>query len=149
MRRNAEGLCPSPRPVTCHCEPFSESRVPPEGHAPSWPCQPPWSPILGGRRRRIGGHPQTLGSVPLHLLHTSSFIVWTLESCPSARPDVWDTHGSPRPRWERIEKRVRSAPGREDRFVSPRWNAYPVNGAAGEAVARRPSIAGGQHGFEP
>jgi hypothetical protein len=46
-------------------------------------------------------------------------------------------------------ERVRSAPGREGRFVSPKWNAYPVSGAAGEAVARELSMSGGQHGFEP
>jgi hypothetical protein len=35
------------------------------------------------------------------------------------------------------------------RFVSPEWNAYPVYGAAVEAVAGKLSTAGGQYGSEP
>ena len=30
---------------------------PSQGHAPSWQCQPPWSPILGGRRKDNWGTP--------------------------------------------------------------------------------------------
>ena len=49
----------------------------------------------GKKKESWGTPPDPRQELLLHLFHTSSFMIWTLESCPSARPDavtVQDLH---------------------------------------------------------